>query len=109
MDASSVRANRSDFTIVAPMRGDTFVANGITYPGGTIPDGDTTNSFPLTDDGRVGTLVSRGQYIADGAEIASGAAVQRPATPQIFMLDEGSGVITQGLDGRGSQVRGVGA
>jgi hypothetical protein len=106
MDASSVRAGRQDWSITDPMRGDTIVSTGLAYAGGSIPDGDTTATFSLTDDGRLGTLVSRGQYIADGAEIASGAPYSIAST-HIFMLDDGSGVITEGLEGTGTEVRAV--
>lgn len=105
-DASSARANRPDWSITGPLRGDTFISNGLVYAGGTIPDGDTTATFPLTDDGRLGTLFSRGQYIADAAEIAS-AAPHSIASTQIFTLDEGNGLITEGLEGTGTEVRAV--
>jgi hypothetical protein len=106
MDASSARSSRPDWSATGPLRGDTVVSNGRVYAGGTIPDGDTTATFPLTDDGRIGTLVSRGQYIADGSEIASGTPDSMAST-QIFMLDEGNGLITEGLEGSGSDVRAV--
>jgi hypothetical protein len=106
MDASSTRAARQDWSVTGPLRGDTVVSNGLVYPGGTIPDGDTTATFPLTDEGRVGKLFVRGQYVADGADIASGAPFSTAST-QIFLLDEGSGVITEGLEGSGIAVRAV--
>lgn len=106
MDASTTRADRQDWTIIGAMRGDTFVSNGLLYAGGTIPDGDTTATFTPTDDGRLGTLVSRGQFIADWADIASGAP-HSVASTQVFMLDEGSGVVTEGLEGTGTEVRAV--
>ena len=105
MDASSVRAGRQDWSVTGPLRGDTIVSNGLIYAGGTIPDGDAA-TFLLTDDGRLGAIVSRGQYIADGWEIASGAP-DSVASTHLFMLDEGSGVITEGLEGSGPQVRAV--
>ncbi len=106
MDASSVRASRQDWSITGPVRGDSIVSNGLAYAGGTIPDGDTSATFSLTDEGRLGTLVSRAQYVADGAEIASGAP-HSVASTHIFMLDEGSGVITEGLEGSNTEVRAV--
>jgi uncharacterized protein YceK len=106
MDSSTMRADRQDWTILGAMRGDAFVSNGLVYAGGTIPDGDTTATFSLTDDGRLGTLVIRGQFVADWADIASGAP-HSVASTQIFMLDEGSGVITEGLEGAGTEVRAV--
>ncbi len=106
MDASSARASRSDWSITGPLRGDAIVSNGLVYAGGSMPDGDTTATFPLSDDGRLGTIVSRGQFIADGAEIASGAP-HSVASTQIFMFDEGDGVITEGLEGSGTEVRAV--
>jgi len=106
MDAATARAARSDWSITGPVRGDTVILNGIVYAGGTMADGDTTNTFALTDDGRLGTLFVRGQYIADGAEIASGAPHSLAST-HIFMLDEGSGIITEGLEGAGTEVRAV--
>jgi hypothetical protein len=106
MDASSMRAGRQDWSVTGPLRGDTIVANGLIYAGGSIPDGDTTATFALTDEGRLGTLVVRGQYVADGAEIASGAPHSLAST-HVFMLDEGSGIITEGLEGAGPEVRAV--
>ena len=106
MDASSVRANRPDWSISGPLRGDTFVSGGLIYAGESIPDGDTTATFTPSDDSRLGALVARGQYIADGAEIASGAR-HSVASTHIFMLDEGSGVVTEGLEGNGTEVRAV--
>jgi hypothetical protein len=106
MDASSARASRPDWSITGPLRGDTFVSGGLVYAGGLIPDGDTTATFAPSDDSRLGALVVRGQYIADGAEIAAGAR-HSVASTHIFMLDEGSGVVTEGLEGTGSEVRAV--
>ena len=106
MDALSVRASRPDWSITGPVRGDTFVSVGLVYAGGSIPDGDTTATFTPTDDSRLGTLVVRGQYIADGAAIASGAR-HSVASTHIFMLDEGSGVITEGMEGNAAEVRAV--
>jgi len=106
MDASSARATRPDWSVSGAMRGDTFISGGLVYPGGSIPEGDTTATFTPSDDNRLGTLVVRGQYIADGAEIASGAR-HSVASTHIFMLDEGSGVVTEGLEGAGPEVRAV--
>src|SRR2546429_659825 len=106
MDASSARASRPDWSITGPLRGDTFVSGGLLYPAGSIPDGDTTANFAPSDDSRLGTLVVRGQYIADGADIASGAR-HSSASTHIFMLDEGSGVVTEGLDSTGTEGRAV--
>jgi len=106
MDASTARAARSDWSITGPVRGDTAIFNGLVYAAGAIPDGDATATFALSDDGRLGTLFVRGQYVADAAEIASGAPHSLAST-QIFMLDEGSGIITEGLEGTGTEVRAV--
>jgi hypothetical protein len=107
MDAASARASRPDWSITGPLRGDSFVSGGLVYPGGSIPDGDTTATFTPSDDARLGKLVVRGQYLADGAEIASGVTRHGVASTHIFMLDEGSGVITEGLEGNESGVRAV--
>jgi hypothetical protein len=107
IDAASARASRPDWSITGPLRGDTFVSGGLIFSGGSIPDGDTTATFEPSDDSRLGKLVVRGQYLADGAEIASGAARHSVASTHIFMLDEGSGVVTEGLEGNGSGVRAV--
>jgi len=106
MDASSARASRPDWSITGPLRGDTFISGGLVYAGGLIPEGDTSATFTPGDEGRLGTLVVRGQYIADGAEIASGAR-HSVASTHIFRLDEGSGVVTEGLEGAGPEVRAV--
>ena len=92
MDASSARASRADWSITGPVRGDAVVSNGLVYLGGSIPDGDTSSTFPPTGDSPIGTIVSRGQFIADGAEIASGAP-HSVASTQIFLFDEGDGLI----------------
>jgi hypothetical protein len=107
VDASQTRASRPDWSIAGAVRGDSIVANGMVYAGGSIPDGDTTATFLITDEGRMGALVSRAQFIADGSEIASGVALHSVASTQIFMLDDGSGVITEGLEGSGPEVRAV--
>jgi len=46
------------------------------------------------------------RHFADGAEIASGAR-HSSASTHILMLDEGSGVVTEGLEGNGTEVRAV--
>jgi hypothetical protein len=107
VDASQTRASRPDWSLAGTVRGDTIVATGMVFNGGSVPDGDTTATFLITDDSRVGSLVSRGQFIADGTEIASGVAQHSIASTHIFMLDDGSGVITEGLEGSGPEVRAV--
>lgn len=106
MDASTARAERSDWSVSGQVRGDTVISNGLVYAGGSVPDGDATATFAMSDDGRLGTLFVRGQYVADAAEIASGAPHSLAST-HIFMLDEGSGIITEGLEGTGTEVRAV--
>src|SRR5206468_5361527 len=45
MDTSSTRAGRPDWSVTGPLRGDTFVSNGLIYASGSIPDGDTSATF----------------------------------------------------------------
>src|SRR5438067_10090159 len=56
MDASTARADRRDWSITGPVRGDTVILNGLLYASGSVPEGDATASFAMTDDGRLGTL-----------------------------------------------------
>jgi hypothetical protein len=107
MDASGTRASRADWSLAGTVRGDSIVSSGIVYNGGSIPEGDTTATFAVTDEGRLGTIVSRAQFIADASELASGAALHSVASTHIFRLDEGSGVVTEGLEGTGPEVRAV--
>jgi hypothetical protein len=74
-------------------RGDTFIANGKIFPGGTIPSGNPGNH--PDDPGSIGTWVERGTWAATRAEIAAGT---RPAFFATFFhfLDDGSRLVAEG-------------
>lgn len=75
-------------------RGDTFVLNGKVFAGGTIPPGA---GFDPNSSGSVGDFVCRGTSLFNAAEIAAGSA-PFVATTQAFLLDDGSALITEGLE-----------
>src|SRR5262249_46879033 len=107
VDASQTRASRPDWSIAGAVRGDTIVANGMVYAGGAVPGGGTTAAFLITDGGPMGAPRFRAQLIGDGSGIVRGVALHSVASTQIFMFDDGSGVITEGLEGSGPEVRAV--
>jgi hypothetical protein len=77
-------------------RGDTFIVDGKIYPGGTIPSGQGVFSPDMP--GSIGTWVCRGVFLVSFAEIAAGAQVLVNTT-QLFLLDDGSRLVSEGLEG----------
>jgi hypothetical protein len=74
-------------------RGDSFMANGRIFPGGTLGAG--TQSNDPNDPGSIGNWTQRGTMAATLAEIASGT---RPAffATWFHLLDDGSGLVADG-------------
>ena len=64
MDTSSTRAGRPDWSVTGPLRGDTFVSNGLIYADGSIPAGDT--SATLRRGGRAPPRPGRDRAVASG-------------------------------------------
>jgi hypothetical protein len=107
MDNGSVRFTRADAADTGPARGDTFVASGKLFPGNMVPDGDTSGTFGPDAVGSLGSVLIRGYYIADAADIASGAATDYTATTHVLIFDDGSSLVTEGLEGSAPEVRAV--
>jgi hypothetical protein len=106
IDAQTLSYTRPDAWGSGPMRGDTFIVTGRIFAGGTIPDGDTTNTFGPDADGSIGSLVSTGVFTTDAATIAAGAPFYA-STTHLFQLDSGDGMVSQGLEGVADAVRAV--
>ncbi|RMG54069.1 MAG: hypothetical protein D6723_05850 [Acidobacteria bacterium] len=104
-DARTCRINQVDPTVPQPglnfARGDTFIVDGTIYPGSTIPPGgtfDTPSPFGPDEPGRIGTWVCRGTFNLSAAEAEAGAA-PHISTTQLFLLDDGNGLVTEGSEG----------
>jgi len=81
-----------------PIRGSTFIVYGKIFPAGTIPSGVT--SFDPNQPGSIGTWVCRGVFLADYADVVSGAAKLLFHTSQLFMFpSDDSMLVTEGLEG----------
>jgi hypothetical protein len=99
IDAHTLSLNNNDPSDPAnPRRGTTFIVYGKIFPGGTIPSGVTP--FDPNTAGSVGVWVCRGVFLADFADIVSGAASSAFDTTQMFLLatDENA-LFTEGFEG----------
>lgn len=95
--------------LLAMKRGTTFIVRGKVYPGGTIPAGgtpDNPSAFGPDSPGSIGNWVCRGTLNFDFSEILQGAA-PHVATTQIFLLSDGAGLWTDGLEGGVTTTRAV--
>jgi hypothetical protein len=74
-------------------RGDSFLATGRIFPGGTLGEGAQSND--PNDPGSIGSWTQRGTMAATVAEIVSGT---RPAffATWFHLLDDGSGLVVDG-------------
>ena len=83
-------------------RGDTFIAEGKIYWGGTIPGGGTMTApglfNPDTASGAIGWWTCRGVFHCDFAEIVAGVTPHAFAT-QVLCFNDGTGLITEGPEG----------
>ena len=77
-----------------PQRGDLFIIQGRIYPGGTI---DAGLSGP-GQEGSIGTWICRGWFFWDVADFAGGAA-PHAATTQLYLFDNGDGLVSEGIEG----------
>jgi hypothetical protein len=98
--------NRSGVGQTGVVRGDTFVVNGKIFPGGSIPSGDTTGALSPDSDGSIGTLICRGLFVVNAADLSNGVNISQ-ASDQQFYLDEGNGLVTQGVEGTVAVMRAV--
>ena len=81
-----------------PRRGSTFIVYGKVFPDGTIPSGVTP--FDPNGPGSIGQWVCRGVFLADYADITSGAASLAFDTTQMFLLTTDSDALfTEGFEG----------
>jgi hypothetical protein len=81
-----------------PIRGSTFIVYGKIFPPGTIPPGIT--SFDPNQPGSIGTWVCRGVFLADYADIASGAAAIAFHTTQLWLFPtDDKMLVSEGLEG----------
>jgi hypothetical protein len=77
-----------------PARGSTFIVNGKLFPGGTFAKAPTNPDSP----GSIGTWICRGQFYFGLDDIAKGA-VPHVATTQYYLFDDGSLLVSDGLEG----------
>ena len=99
IDAHTLNLNNNDpADPTNPRRGSTFIVYGKVFPGGTIPSGVTP--FDPDRDGSIGDWICRGVFLADFADIKSGAAALAFDTTQMFLLttDENA-LFTEGFEG----------
>jgi hypothetical protein len=92
-----------------PVRGAAFIVTGKIYPGGTIPAGgtpDDPSAFGPDEPGSIGTFVCRATFNYSLAEIESGAAPHLTSS-QIFYLDDGSALTSDGMEGGTTTIRAV--
>jgi hypothetical protein len=99
IDAHTLSLNNNDPADPAnPRRGTTFIVYGKVFPGGTIPSGVTP--FDPNMAGSIGTWVCRGVFLADFADIMSGAASLAFDTTQMFLLTTNENALfTEGFEG----------
>jgi hypothetical protein len=99
IDAHTLSLNNNDPADPAnPRRGTTFIVYGKVFPGGTIPSGVTP--FDPDAAGSIGVWVCRGVFLADFADIASGAASLAFDTTQMFLLPtDKNALFTEGFEG----------
>jgi hypothetical protein len=77
-----------------PGRGAGYIVNGKLFPAGTFAKGPTNPDSP----GSVGTWVCRGHFYYGLDEIMRGAA-PHVASTQYYILDDGSMLVSDGLEG----------
>ncbi len=100
IDARTIKLNRG-LPVTEALRGDNFIIEGKIFPGGTIPRGGTeTEPGPFDPDapGSIGSWTCRGTFNFDFAEILAGA-VPHVTSTQIYQLDNGSGLWSDGKEG----------
>lgn len=93
---------RGDRPMREARRGDTFIAEGKIYRGGTIPAGGTLTApgpfDPDTSSGAIGLWVCRGIFHRAFAELVAGSA-PHVFTTQVLRFNDGSGLVTEGPEG----------
>lgn|SRR5262245_46114291 len=108
-DGTTFRLNKSG-TILDARRGDGFIVQGKIYPGGTIQPGGTMQNpgpfDPRTTPGDLGKWVCRGTFAYDIGEILMGAEPHLYST-QFHLFNNGSGLVTDGPEGGGPQLRAI--
>jgi hypothetical protein len=99
IDGHTLTLNNNDPADPAnPRRGTTFIVDGRVFPGGTIPAGVTPFDPNMT--GSIGDWVCRGVFLADFANISSGAAALAFDTTQMFLLTaDNNALFTEGAEG----------
>src|SRR5688500_7582672 len=75
-------------------RGSSFIVNGALYPAGTFASGPTNPGAP----GSLGTWICRGSFLHDLEALAKGA-VPHVATTQYYFFNDGSLLISDGVEG----------
>ncbi len=94
-DGRTIRFVRMDPAAVDQrvMRGDAFIVNGKICPGGTIEQGLNGPNQA----GSIGTWICRGWIYVD--DLTDPEQVPHTATTQHYLFDDGSGLVSDGLEG----------
>ncbi len=85
-----------------PTRGAAFIVNGKIFPSGTF--GSNPDALSPDSAGSIGTWVCRGNWFYDLAEVAKGKT-PHVATTQYYIFDDGSMLVSDGLEGGVKTVR----
>lgn len=94
-DGRTFRLTRMDPTATdqVPTRGDTFIVNGKIYPGGTVETGLSGPDQP----GSIGTWICRGWFYVE--DFTDPEQVPHVITTQLYLLDDGNGLVSNGEEG----------
>lgn len=106
IDSSTLTYTRADAAATGPQRGDSYLINGVVYPGFSIPNGDMP-TFTVIGDGMVGSILMSGIYTSDAAAVEAGDSPLASSSTHVLTLSNGDGLITQGMDGVYPQIRAV--
>ena len=87
-------------------RGDTFILEGVIYPGGTLPEGQDSR-LPEDFTGAIGRWVCQGVFNVSAAQAFGQGLSPHVYATQYFFLDDGRTYVTEGPEGGGAFLRAV--
>ena len=106
VDLATMTYTRADAAATGPQRGDSYLLNGVVYPGFAIPAGDVP-MFTPGGDGSIGGILISGIYTSDAAAVEAGDSPLTTSSTHVFTLPNADGLITQGLEAAYPQIRAV--
>jgi len=87
-------------------RGDTFILEGVIYPGGTLPPGPDQR-LPEDFSGAIGRWVCRGVLNVSATQAFAEGLSPHTYSTEFFFLNDGRTYITEGPEGGGTYLRAV--